>query len=110
MSRLMLMALLLVAPGLFAAGPGSPDRPWQDGEIVSRRTVFAGAHHARTSYVYRIRSGAAQYRARFDQPLSLGLYAPLRFSVTRGHLFVQDADGSQLKASLLKKSDPGLRR
>ena len=109
MSRFKLMAFLLAAPWLFGATPGTPKQPWQEGEILSRKTILPSHHHARTSYVYRIKGGGMQYRARFDQPLSLGMYAPLKFSVNHGHLFVQDADGSQKKASILKKSDPSIR-
>lgn len=103
------LLLLLPFPGCLAAsGPGS--QHWQDGEILSRRTIGPRHHHPHTRYVYRIRSGGMQYVARFDQPLSLSQYAPLKIAVEHKHLLVQDADGSELKASILKRSEPAMRR
>ena len=113
MSRFKLMAFLLAAPWLFPAGlsaaSGTHPPLWQDGEILSRKTILPCHHDPRTRYVYRIKGSGMQYMARFDQPLSLGLYAPLKFSVVRRHLFVQDADGSEMKASILQKSEPVIR-
>lgn len=115
MSRLKLMALVLTAPWLIPsalpAGPSTHNKQlWQEGEIVSRKTILPGHHHPRTRYLYRIKSGGLQYMARFDEPLSLAPYAPLKVSVNRRHLFVQDSDGSEMKAAILKKSEPELRR
>jgi hypothetical protein len=113
MSRLKLMSLLLTAswflPASLPAATGSRAPLWQEGEILSRKTILPGHHHPRTRYIYRIKGGGVQYMARFDQPLSLSVYAPLKFSVNRNHLFVQDSDGSEMKASILQKSEPVIR-
>jgi len=98
MSRLKLIVLLL--PLLCASA--TAQRVWQEGEIVSRKTVAVGHRNQRTGYVYRIKAGGQQYVARLEQPLSLGVYAPVKFSVERKHLLVRDADGSEQKASLLR--------
>jgi hypothetical protein len=113
MSRFKPMAfvLLLLLPSPVAlAASGTRIQHWQEGEILSRKTITPGHHHSRTCYVYRIKSGGVQYVARFDQPLSLAPYAPLKLAVGRRHLFVQDADGSELKASILRKSEAPMRR
>ena len=117
MARLKAIVVLLVIPLLFAGAPGpvaadsgSNSQVWQDGELVSRKTIFPRPHHPRTTYVYRIKSGAVHYVARFDRPLSLRLYAPLKFSIDRGHLYVKDADGTELKASNVRRSEPAIRR
>ena len=112
MPRFKFIALLLLGPVLPTALPAAAPHGlrWQEGEILSRRTIVPGHHKNQTRYVYRIRGGGRQYTARFDQPLSVAPYSPLTFAVSGGHLVVQDADGSELKASILKKSDPSLRR
>jgi hypothetical protein len=105
------LTLLLFLPfsvRLAASGRGS--QHWQDGEILSRHTIGPGHHHPRARYVYRIRSGVMEYVARFDQPLSMSQYAPLKIAVERKHLLVQDADGSEMKASILMRSEPAMRR
>ena len=117
MPRLNSIALLLafsllfaIAPRPVAAASGSNSQVWQDGELVSRKTIFPRPHHPRTTYVYRIKSGAVHYVARFDRPLSLRLYGPVKFSIDRGHLYVKDADGTELKASTVRRSEPAIRR
>lgn len=105
MSRLKLFSLLL--PVLCAAA--TAQQVWQEGEILSRKTVAVGRRNPRTGYVYRIKAGSQQYVARFDRPLSLGLYAPMKFSVGRKHLTVRDADGSEQKASILRTREMTVR-
>lgn len=109
--RLIPVSLLLLLPFTWPlAASGLDGQHWQDGEILSRRTIGPGHHHPHARYVYRIKSGGMQYVARFDQPLSLSQYAPLKIAVERRHLLVQDADGSEFKASILKRSEPAMRR
>jgi len=113
MSRFQLTSFLLLGLLLPASLPARSDAPgphWQDGEILSRRTITPGHHNNHTRYVYRIKGGGLQYTARFDQPLPMALYTPVKFAVSRNHLLVQDADGSELKANILKKSEPIIRR
>jgi hypothetical protein len=37
-------------------------------------------------------------------------YGPVKFSVSRRHIVVQDADGSEQKASIVTRSQFGLRQ
>lgn len=99
----LLIPFFLPAP---AVASGTRTQHWQEGEILSRKTVGPSRHHAQPRYIYRIKADGMQYVARFDRPLSVPPYEPLKFSVARRHLFVRDADGSELKASLLHKSEP----
>ena len=115
MSRLRMAASMFLLLSLFPAGLAAADGTrtnlkWQEGEILSRRTIGPGPHNPRTRYIYRIKSGVMQYVARFNQPLSLAPYAPLKFSVARRHLWVQDADGSEQKAAIIKRSESGIRQ
>ena len=103
------LLLLLPFPGRLAASERSSQH-WQEAEILSRRTIGPNHHHSYTRYVYRIKSGGMQYVARFDRPLSLSQYAPLKIAVEGRHLLVQDADGSELRAFILKRSEPLMRR
>ena len=113
MPRFRLFAFLLpclLIPLLPGCLPAETAPHWLEGEILSRRTIAPDRHTSHPRYVYRIRSGAIQYTVRFDRPLSMRLYSPLTFAVSRRHLLVQDADGTQLKAHILKKSEPALRQ
>src|SRR5947209_5442939 len=69
MSRLTLKMFLLAAslalPAAVSAGSGTQGPLWQEGEILSRRTILPGHHKWRTRYVYRIKGGGMQYMARF---------------------------------------------
>jgi hypothetical protein len=111
MPRFKFIALLLLVPVLSSTLPAAAPHGlrWQEGEILSRKTIAPSHHNNHTRYVYRIRGGGMQYTARFDRPLSVAPYSPLTFAVSGGHLVVQDADGSELKAPILKKSEPALR-
>lgn len=110
MSRLKLIPFLLVSclPLTLAAGTNGPH--WQQGEITSRQTIGPSHHNNHTRYVYCIKGNGVHYTARFDQPLSVRPFSPLNFAVSRRHLLVRDADGSELKADILTKSEPAIRR
>lgn len=112
MRRLPPIAFLLLSllPAALPADSGSRPGQWQEGEILSRKTVMPGNHGTRTRYVYRIRSGNMEYTVRLDQPLSAAPYNPLKFSVNRKHMLVQDADGSELKAEILRRSGMMIRK
>jgi len=110
MAAWMFLLLSFLPAGLAAADGTRTNQKWQEGEILSRRTIAASPRNPRTRYVYRIKSGAMQYVARFNQPLSVTPYAPLKFSVARRHLWVQDADGSEQKAAILKRSESAMRQ
>ena len=93
-----LLALLVPASLDAAALP----RRWQDGEILSRKTVSTGRTYLRKQYVYRVKALNRTYLVVSDTPLRLDLYAPMRFSADRRHLFIQDADGQECKAAILQ--------
>jgi hypothetical protein len=78
-------------------------RIWQDGEVTSRKTILAACRLKR-EYLYGVRSDGVRYLVVLDQPLSLNLYAPVKFSVARGHLFIHDADGQERKARIREKN------
>ncbi len=105
MSRLQILMLLL--PLLCVS---ATDKLWQEGEILSRKTVVIGLRTPRTAYVYRIRAGSREYVARFEQPLLVTVYAPVKFSVSGRHLLVQDADGNEQRAALLQTTATTLHR
>lgn len=98
----LLLLLLAFSPRVITATEAD-NRHWQEGEILSRKTIPPRHHHSRTHYLYRIKNGSVQYTARSDERLSFAPYTPLRFSVVHKHLFVQDEDGFEWKASILKK-------
>ena len=112
MRRFLPIAFLLLAllPAALPANSGTRPGQWQEGEILSRKTVLPGNHGNRTRYVYRIRSGNLEYTVRFDQPLSAAPYVPLKFSVNRKHMVVKDADGSELRAAILNRSGMTIRK
>jgi len=80
-------------------------RVWQDGVLVSRRTVPVGRNTFQNQFIYRVRGGTARYVVVSDQPLKLDLHVPMRFAVTRRHLVIQDVDGSEHKTAILQKLD-----
>jgi hypothetical protein len=95
------IALLGLAP--WTARATSHDRVWQDGELVSRRTVPVGRNTFENQFVYRVQGGTARYVVVSDEPLKLDLHVPMRFTVTRRHLVIQDLDGSERKTAILRK-------
>ena len=93
-----LLALLVPASLDAAAVP----RRWQDGEILSRKTVSTGHAYVHKQYVYRVKSLNRSYLVVSDTPLNLALYVPMRFSADRRRLLIQDADGRECKAAILQ--------
>ena len=104
----LLSCLALPFPSAAASAPQTTH--WQEAEIVSRKTIVPGHHSFQTHYVYCIKSGPVQYKARFDKPLSVALYSPVKIAVKRRHILIQDADGSEHKAGILVKTDTALRQ
>jgi hypothetical protein len=84
-------------------GATAHDRVWQDGELVSRRTVPIGRNTFQNQFIYRVRGGTARYMVLSNEPLKLDLHVPMRFAVTRRHLVIQDVDGSERKTAILQK-------
>jgi len=85
-------------------------RLWQDGEILSRKTVPIGRTFLKNRYVYRVRGSDCRYIVVAKTPLQLDLYVPMRFSAGRNHIFIQDADGQERKAQILQKATLSHRR
>ena len=101
--RGMLIGIALLGLTQWTAGATSPPRVWQDGELVSRRTVPVGRNTFQNQFIYRVRGGTARYVVVSNEPLKLDLHVPMRFAVTRRHLLIQDVDGSERKAAILQK-------
>ena len=101
--RGMLIGSVLLGLTQWTARATSHDRVWQDGVLVSRRTVPVGRNTFQNQFVYRVRGGTARYVVVSDEPLKLDLHVPMRFAVTRRHLVIQDVDGSEHKTAILQK-------
>jgi hypothetical protein len=94
------MMLFSLTPVSLKSGPKA--RFWHDGEITSGKTVPTGQHNARSRYLYRVRGAGVRYLVVSDQPIPLDLHAPMKFSLGRKHLFIQDAAGRESKARILE--------
>ena len=94
-----MVALSLTAASLQSAPKA---RLWQDGEITSRKTVPSGKRIPRSQYLYRVRGAGVRYLVVLDQPLPLDLHVPMKFSLGRKYLFIQDAAGREWKATILE--------
>jgi hypothetical protein len=79
----------------------SKTRLWQEGELVSKKTIAVG--HTRYQYVYRVRGSDLRYLIVLNEPLKLNLYVPIKFSVGRRNIFIQDLDGIQRKTVILEQ-------
>ena len=101
--RGMLIGIALLGLAQWTTGATSNSRVWQEGVLVSRRTVPAGRNSFQNQFVYRVRGGTARYMVVSNEPLKLDLHVPMRFAVTRRHVVIQDADGSEHKAAILQK-------
>ena len=101
--RGMLSGIALLGLTQWTAGATSHVRVWQDGELVSRRTIPVGRDIFQKQFVYRVQGGTARYIVVSYEPLKLDLHVPMRFAVTRRHLVIQDLDGSEHKTAILQK-------
>ena len=100
--RGMLIGVALLGLTQWTARAVSHVRVWQDGVLVSRKTVPVGRNTFQNQFVYRVRGGTARYVVVSDEPLKLDLHVPMRFSVHRRHLVIQDLDGSEHRTAILK--------
>jgi hypothetical protein len=98
--------LLASARGLSAA----PGPSWQDGELLSRKTVPLGRTFLKKRYVYRVRGLNREYLVESDTPLQLDLYVPMKFSPDRRQIVIQDADGNQRKVRILQRASLSIRQ
>jgi hypothetical protein len=99
----MLIGIALLGLTQWTATAVSHDRVWQDGVLVSRRTVSVGRDTFQKQFVYRVRGGTARYVVVSNEPLKLDLHVPMRFVVTRRHLLIQDVDGSERSTAIVRK-------
>jgi hypothetical protein len=98
--------VLLVSTKALSAAPG---RSWQDGELLSRRTVPMGRTF-KNLYVYRVRGLNREYVVESDIPLQLDLYVPMKFSPDRRQILIRDADGNERKVRILQRASVSLRQ
>jgi hypothetical protein len=99
----MLVGVAILGLTQWTARATSQGQVWQDGELVSRRTIPVGHDIFQKQFVYRVQGGTARYVVVSIEPLKLDLHVPMRFTATRRHLVIQDLDGSEHKTSILKK-------
>jgi hypothetical protein len=85
-------------------------RSWQDGELLSRRTVPMGRTFLKNRYVYRVRGLNREYLVESETPLQLDLYVPMKFSTDRRQIVIQDSEGHQFKVHILQRAAVSLRQ
>ena len=102
------VVFLLLVPA--AALWGAPDRNWQDGELLSRKTVPLGRTFLKNRYVYRVRGLNREYLVESETPLQLDLYVPMKFSPDRRQILIRDADGHECKVHILQRASVSLRQ
>src|ERR1039457_801797 len=90
----------LLVPASLAAG--ALPRRWQDGEILSRKTVSTGHAYVRKQYVYRVKAFGRSYLVVSDTALHLDLCFPIRFPPARGPLFIKEPEGGEGRAAILQ--------
>jgi hypothetical protein len=94
------IALLGLTPWTVEAT--SKDQLWQEGELVSRKTVPAAHNTLQNQYLYRVQGGAVRYLVVSDEPLKVNLHVPVRFAVAGKHVVIQDLDGRERKTAILR--------
>ena len=102
------IVFLTLAPVM--ALSGAPGRSWQEGELLSRKTVPMGRTFLRNRYVYRVRGLNREYLVVSETPLQIDLYVPIKFSPDHRHILIQDADGHEHKVHILQRAEVSLRR
>jgi hypothetical protein len=90
---------MLLLPAGLAAGSDSA-RLWQDGEIVSRKTVPSRRGGMEYRYVYRLESGSASYVVTTSEPLNVDLRVPVKICPAGKHMFIRETDGRERKVSM----------
>ena len=98
----MLFGVALLGLTQWTARATSIDRVWQEGELVSRKTVPVGHDIFRNQFIYRVQGGSTRYVVASDEPLKLDLHVPMRFTVGRRHVVIRDLDGHEHKTDLLR--------
>ena len=98
--------LLISTRALSAA----PSRTWQDGELLSRKTVPMGRTFVKNRYIYRVRGLNSEYLVESETPLQLDLYVPMKFCRDHRQILIQDSDGNQRKVRILQRASVSLRQ
>ncbi len=101
------VGFLLLTSVPAVAGPSSH---WQEGELLSRKTVLMGRTFLKNRYVYRVRGFNREYLVESDVPLRLDLYVPMKFSPDHRQILIQDADGNQRRVHILHRASVSLRQ
>ena len=94
------LLMLLSTEGLSAATA----RSWQDGELLSRRTIPTGRTFLKNHYVYRVRGLNREYVVVSEVPLQLDLYVPIKFSPDRRQILIRDSQGNEFKVRILRRA------
>jgi hypothetical protein len=89
---------------------GAPGRSWQDGELLSRKTVLMGRTFLKNRYVYRVRGLNREYLVVSSTPLQLDLYTPMKFSPDGRQILIQDANGNEFRVHVLQRAAVSLRQ
>jgi hypothetical protein len=108
--RQIALAVVIVLLTPLAALGGGPGRSWQDGELLSRKTVPIGRTFLRNAYVYRVRGLNQEYLVMSETPLELDLYVPMKFSRDHRQILIQDAGGNERKVQILRRAAVSLRQ
>lgn len=107
MSRLtavLLLSLGLLLPASLTAGSNSTKLHWQEGEILSRKTIPSGHSGIRYQYLYRLRGGDAHYVVVAKEPLNVELQTPMKYAPLRRHILIRDTDGRECKVRVVERS------
>jgi hypothetical protein len=99
----MLTGIALLGLTQWTAEAVSTGPVWQEGELVSRKTVSVRHNTFRNQFLYRVQGGAVRYLVVSDEPLMLELHVPMRFAATRRHVLIQDLDGRERKTDIVRK-------
>jgi hypothetical protein len=102
------LGLFLLASG--AALPAETTRTWQQGELLSRKTVPMGRTFLKNRYVYRVRGLNREYLVESETPLTLDLYVPFKFSPDHRQILIQDSEGHEYKVHILQRAAVSLRQ
>src|SRR5580658_10615934 len=100
----------LIVLASVTALPASSTRSWQDGELLSRKTVPMGRTFVKNRYVYRVRGLNREYLVESETPLQLDLYVPIKISADRRQIVIQDSEGHQFKVHILQRAAVSLRQ
>jgi hypothetical protein len=108
--RQIALGVVLVFLASAASLAGAPGRSWQDGELLSRKTVPLGRTFVKNRYVYRVRGLNREYVVESETPLEMDLYVPIKISPDRRQILIRDAEGHECKVHILQRASVSLRQ